>query len=146
MKDCFTIRGGQVVERQALWRAIQFYISGASAGLHQIELKRISDRRTARQNRYLWKLCEMLAEEIGYGTDDRAKDLVLSDAMEDLGMGVHVNFRGRVKFVRDSTALKDRDKFGRILEKLHEIGAFLNDGRESERHLILPSIESGLLD
>ena len=64
--------------------------------------------------------------------------------MERLGFGSHVNFRGRVSFVRDSTALKDVEKFGQIIDELHAIGDFLNEDREPERHIILPEKAEGL--
>lgn len=92
------------------------------------------------QNRYLWKLCEILAAEIGY----ESKESVLAIAMENRGMGKHIQWKGRERFERDSSALKDKEQFGRIIDELHEMAAFLNEGREPSEHLILPGKDLGM--
>jgi hypothetical protein len=143
--DLFTVASHKVCQPQGIRRVWEIFLASAADGVYEMTLKRVSDRRTSRQNRYLWKLCEILAEAIGYGETDHAKELVLSDAMERLGFGSHVNFRGRVSFVRDSTALKDVEKFGQIIDELHAIADFMNEDVEPERHIILPGKEQGLL-
>lgn len=144
LKTTLTIRDHKFAQPEHVRQSIAKFLAESSNGLYELILKRVSDRRTSRQNRYLWKLCEILAEHIGYGTSDHGKELVLADCMERLGMGQYVRVLGRERFLRDSTALKDREKFGKIIDELHRIADILNEDIEPDRHIILPSREEGL--
>lgn len=63
--------------------------------------------------------------------------------MENQGLGEYVKYKDREIFERDSSALKDKNVFGKIIDELFSIAAFLNDGREPEGYIILPKNEQG---
>lgn len=140
LKELFTAENSKWMQPQGMRLAIQRYLEEEKSGVFELQIKRVSDRRTHRQNSYLWKLCEILAAEIGY----ESKESVLAIAMENRGMGKYVQWKGRERFERDSSALKDKEQFGRIIDELHEMAAFLNEGREPSEHLILPGKELGM--
>lgn len=140
LKELFTICDHKWQQSRKLREIVERFNLAQKDGVYELSIKRVSDTRTVAQNRYLWPLLGILADAIGY----ESPESVLSDAMENLGMGKYVKFRGREKFERDSSRLKDKEIFGQIIDELFKIAAFLNEDRPIESHIILPKRELGL--
>ena len=89
-----------------------------------------------RQNRFYWLLVAKLADELGYISKDSCHAML----MEECGYGEPMEFRGKTYFIRKSSTRLSREEFAALINKCYEIEAFINEGKEPEKHLVLPRL------
>lgn len=134
LNEMFSVKNHQWAHQQSVTQCIRAFLAKQSDGLYEVTIKRFSEKRSSRQNRYYWKLLEYLAPALGYESKDSCHAMVMQEAE----LGHYIDFRGRTYFERKSSAELDKETFGKLIEKCFEIAAFLNEDRLPEHHLILP--------
>lgn len=137
IKELFTIQNHRWTRWPEMRTSLERFLLRSKDGVYSLEIKRLSDKRTVRQNSYLWKLMTILAPELGF----ESPDSVLVMVMEEVGFGHFVTFRDRRYFERKSSTELSVEEFGRVIDKLFEIAAFLNDGRDEDMKISLPKPE-----
>ena len=134
LTEVFSVKDHRWQFPEKVKECIWTFLGKQSDGLYEVTIKKITEKRSGNQNRYLWKLCELLSEPLGF----QSKDQVLVLLMEECELGHYVQFRDRRYFERKSSAELDKETFGKLIEKAFEIASFLNEDRPPHMHIILP--------
>lgn len=136
LKEVFSVKDHMWEHRRSVGECITAYLAKVPNGLYEVTIKQFANPRSHRQNRYYWKLVELLAAELGYISKDSCHAML----MEECGLGDYMDFKGKTYFMRKSSATLDKDTFAKLIEKCFEIEAFINEDREPARHFVLPRI------
>lgn len=136
LKEVFSVKEHMWEHRRSVGDCISAYLQKCSDGLYEVTIKHFASPRSQNQNRYYWKLVSILADELGYISKDSCHAML----MEECGYGDHMDFRGKTYFMRKSSTSLSKEEFAALIEKCFEIEAFINEGREPEKHVVLPRV------
>lgn len=137
LNEIFAVENHMWAHRKAVGECITNFLAKQKDGLYEVTIKRFVEKRTGPQNRLYWKLIDILAPELGYESKDSCHAMI----MQECELGHYVEFRGKTYFERKSSAELDKETFWKLIEKCHEVCAFLNEDRPPEAHLVLPKPE-----
>ncbi len=134
MRELFSVSNHRPTHPESFRKLLEANLSKLKDGLYWFEMKRVTDKRTLKQNSYLWALLTILAGECGIETPEA----MLMVVMQRLGRTYTTTVLGVEITQRQSIRADDITECGAIIGECFKIASFLNEDREPEHHIILP--------